>query len=164
VKACQVVEHAVLADLTSPSLVAITQMEAGEWEEDPDVEEIPDDAQMTQAQRLRAGIEFFADYGYPQNSFCTINALRDGIWEFKKGRIRVSFYDTDGAGGWTPKGKHIDRANSDDPDDEQFWWLPRFDDMIRLGHCFGKTTQVTEEEDIEMTLRVRLEDTAHDRP
>lgn len=141
----------------------MSAMVAGEWTEDPDLEDVPDDAQISQADKLRVGIEFFAEHGYPNNRYCTLNALRDGIWEFKKGRVRISFFDTDGEGNFAPKSKIQDRREADFPDDEAHWQIPQFDPLIRLGHCFGKTTEKTEEEDIIMTLQVREEDIAHDR-
>lgn len=161
-KQTHIVEHAVCADMTTPSLEAWRAMEQGAWEEDPDLEDVPDDAQIKHSQKFRAGIEFFADYGYPNNSFCTVNALKDGIWEFRLGSKRISFYDTDGRGGWAPKHKVLSINDSAYPDSD-FWWIPDMDESIRLGHCFGKTGQKTDPQDIEETLRVREEDTAHDR-
>lgn len=157
-----IVEHALCGDMQSPSETAWSQMEAGEWTEDPNVDSIPDDAQISQTQKMRTGIEWFAEHGYPSNSFCTINDLRSGIWEFRLGRIRISFFDTDGAGGFDPKYRVRDRADSPYPEHD-FWWLPEFDEDLRLGHCFGKTTEKTEEDDISETLRVREEDLEHDR-
>lgn len=136
-------------------------MAAGEWTEDPDLESIPDDAQITQAQKLRTGIEWFAERGVPNNAYCTVNNLRDGVWEFRLGRVRISFYDTDGEGSYTPKLRVRDIREAD-PDSGQFWWLPTFDEYVRLGHCFGKQTDKTEEDDIAATLQIREEDLEHD--
>ena len=111
---------------------------------------------------VRAAFQLFADMGYPNNQYCTVNELQDGVWEFKLGRVRVSFYDTDGRGSYNAKRRVISIVDSEFPD-EEFWWLPLFDEDLRLGHCFGKTTQRTEDEDISETLRVREEDLAHDR-
>jgi hypothetical protein len=157
------VHHALLEDLSSPSFEAWSEMSAGRWEEDPNFENAPDDEQIRQTSKMRAGIEFFAQYGYPQASACNVNALDDGVWEFKLGRVRISFFDTDGQGNYTPKARVLDIRDSDFPEDD-YWWVPLFDDQIRLGHCFGKTTQQTEPADIARTLRVREEDLSHDRP
>lgn len=137
-------------------------MAAGTWEEDPNLESIPDDAQIRQTEKLRTGIEWFAEHGYPVTSYCGVNELWDGIWEFKLGQVRISFYDTDGLGGYTPKRRIRDIRDSEYPDGD-FWWLPNFDPDLRVGHCFGKTTQKTEESDIAATLQVREEDLEHDR-
>lgn len=154
--------HAVCADRTCPSLIALTEMQRGQWEEDPDLEGVPDDVQIKQADKLVVGMEFFADYGYPNNSYCTINDLDEGVWEFKLGAVRFSFYDTDGQGAFTPKFRIRDRRDAEFEGD--FWWLPGFDEFVRVGHCFGKNGQKTTPEDIEMTKQVRREDLDHDRP
>ena len=154
--------HAVCEDMCSPSLEAWNLMMAGAWEEDPYFEKVPDEAQISQTQKMRVGIEFFAENGFPQNSYCTVNNLNDGIWEFKLGKIRISFFDTDGLGYYTPKLRIRDIRDADYPDDD-FWWLPDFDVRIRLGHCFGKETQQTEPADLFESERVRQEDLQHDR-
>ncbi|MDF2917220.1 MAG: hypothetical protein K0S70_1437 [Microbacterium sp.] len=155
------VRHALRADGSCPSFQALTEMSEGRWSGDPDLANVPDDIQITQGQKLHAGIEFFAEYGYPNNRYCTVNNLNDGIWEFKLGAVRVSFFDTDGEGGHSPKYRirHIDDADFSD----EFWWLPGFDDYIRLGHCFGKNSQATDDHDLQEAVRVREEDLQYDR-
>lgn len=149
-------------DQSSPSALAFREMAEGNWNEDPDfLAPPPDETQITQVEKLRTGIEFLAENGYPQNAYCTVNDLDDGIWEFRLGKIRVSFFDTEGDGVYTPKLRIQKQEHADTADD--FWWLPDFDSFIRLGHCFGKNSQQTEPADISETLRVREEDVAHDR-
>ncbi len=155
------VRHAIRENLETPSIDALEQMARGEWTEDPELEEIPDDAQITHAQKFIAGIEFFAEYGYPNTRYCNVNSLRDGVWEFKLGSVRISFFDTDGTGAYTAKLKIRDIRDADFEDD--FWWIPRFDEFLRLGHCFGKNSQVTSEQDLDTAETVRKEDLAHDR-
>lgn len=155
--------HALISDMSSPSFEAWCEMTAGEWAEDPNFEAAPDDEQIRQSAKLRAGIEFFAEYGFPQASYCNVNALNDGIWEFKLGSVRISFFDTDGLGGFVPKHRVLDRRDADFPEDDDYWWIPLFDDQLRLGHCFGKNSQKTEEDDLAETVRVREEDLQHDR-
>lgn len=157
------VRHALREDGSCPSLSAFTEMSEGRWEEDPDLQDVPDEAQIAHSDKFIAGIEFFAEYGYPNNRYCTVNALRGGVWEFKLGRKRVSFFDTDGRGGFLPKPKVRERTDSEFPDDDDFWWLPRFDENVRIGHCFGKNSQKTEADDLEESERVREEDVKHDR-
>lgn len=141
-------------------------MLTGMWAEDPEAAEegLPSDTQISRRAQLVAGIKYFARHGVPSWSACGMNALRGGIWEFKEGEKRVSFFDTDGNGGYTEKRKFKNRESSDYPDDED-WDIPGFDKDIRLGHCFGKPwgQRTTEQEDIDETIRVREEDLAHDR-
>ncbi|PPG39489.1 hypothetical protein C5C17_11910 [Pseudoclavibacter sp. RFBA6] len=137
-------------------------MKCGTWEHDPDFSgEPPDDAQMTSGQKLVAGIEWFADKGTPRPSYCTVNYLVDGVWEFKLGAVRVSFYDTDGSGGYEPKARIDDISTVEKPDD--YWQIPVFDEQIRLGHCFPKNSQKTPEADLVGVVMVRREDLEHDR-
>lgn len=161
------VVFAVEADgVTSPAENALKMMLTGEWPEDPEAkaEGLPSDTQISRRAQLVAGIKYFARNGVPAWGSCGVNALRDGIWEFKEGEKRVSFFDTDGRGGFQPKKKFKDQTVADFPDDED-WDIPSFDKEIRLGHCFGKPwgQRLTEQADLDETVRVREEDLSHDR-
>lgn len=149
-----------------PASEALKKIVLGMWDEDPEVAglALPADVQIRGGAKLMAGIKYFARHGVPDNASCKINDLRDGIWEFKEGQKRVSFYDTDGRGGYTPKARFRDRDQADYPDSPE-WEVPGFSHDLRLGHSFGKPLdqRKTEEEDIQLTLVVREEDLAHDR-
>ncbi|MDY0911579.1 hypothetical protein [Rathayibacter festucae] len=159
-------EFALAADgASSPAEDALRQIMTGTWEADPEAvaEGIPSDAQIQSRAKVMSGIKYFARHGYPPRA-SGVNALRDGIWEFKERYKRISFFDTDGRGGYEPKHKFTEREESDYPDSE-YWHIPSFDECIRLGHCFGKPPEqrTTTEQDIEATLRVRREDLSHDQ-
>jgi hypothetical protein len=152
--------------VTSPAENALKLMLTGNWPEDPEAakEGFPSDTQIDRRAQLVAGIKYFARNGVPAWSQCGVNALRDGIWEFKEGEKRISFFDTDGSGNYTPKRKFKDREKSDYPDDPD-WEIPSFERDVRLGHCFGKPwgQRTTEQEDLDESARVRMEDLAHDK-
>jgi len=160
------ISFAVEASGESPAEYALKAMLTGEWEADPEAQEegIPSDTQIDRRAVLVAGMKYFARHGVPPRSGCRLNALRDGIWEFKEGEKRISFFDTDGRGAFTPKRKFKNPEECDYPGTKD-WEIPAFDRDVRLGHCFGKPywQQKTEEKDIAETLRVRREDLAHDR-
>ncbi|MGO2862637.1 MAG: hypothetical protein ACTIIH_04350 [Brevibacterium sp.] len=124
----------------------------------------PDERQVNAHVILLSRINHFSNHGEPQSKL-HINALRDGIWEFKSASKRVSFFDTDGQGGYCPKEKYKDR--DDAPEDfaqTEFWWVPNFDEDIRLGHSFFKRGEKTEEHDIRQCKRIREGDLSHDAP
>lgn len=150
---CHIIENAVRLDGTEPAGLFMDLLRQGKVivnEEEQVDEYLPRDAS-----HVKAAIKDFAEgRELPSNRY---NKLRDGIWEFKSGDVRVSFYDTDGAGGFTPKFGTV----------KQTHWrtiveLPEFDDSIRLGHCFPKQSRTTAESDIALTKTVRLEDLSHD--
>ena len=108
-------------------------------------------------------MQYFAENGVPQNER-HINELRDGVWEFKVRAKRISFFDTDGKGHYTPKLKyHPGDAIPDDIKQTDYWWLPDFETDVRVGHSFVKTSERTLEHDIEQSLRTREGDLSHDK-
>lgn len=157
---------AVRADGSTPAEVALKAMLTGTWLADPEAqrEGIPSDTQISRRAQLVVGMKYFAKHGVHAPQQCRVNALRDGIWEFKEGEKRVSFFDTPGGGRYVAKHKFKIKENADYPDSFD-WEIPAFDRDIRLGHCFGKPFEerTTAEEDIRETLQVREEDLAHDR-
>lgn len=159
------VQPAVCADGSMPWLDALRQIAGGSWPEDPEAqrEGLPSDAQVSSLNRVVALVRYFADYGEPSRGGL-INALQDGIWEFKEGEKRFSFFDTDGNGGYAPKVKIRNRNDAEFPD-SQHWEIPTFDELLRIGHCFGKKhgQRTTSPADIAETKRIRMEDLEHDQ-
>ena len=148
---------AVASDgVTSPAARTIDELEVGMWD-DPHADSLPDEYQPKLRSQLLAHLTNLANYGdLPPSAY---NRLRDGIWEVKVESIRITFFDTDGQGGWTPKlGTRVDKW------DGYRWDLPAdFDEYLRLGHSFAKTGQKTPSDHIDASLHMREEDTAHDR-
>ena len=157
------VSCAVLSDGTSPADEVLELMSQGRWEDDPEFADLPPDAQIKQHDLFLVAMEFFADNGVPHNASVTMNALREGIWEFKIAKKRFSFFDTDGMGNKFSPRKCTDREQSVDPEDDLFWHVPDFERLIRIGHCFPKLGDKTTEKQIQRTLQVRWEDLNHDR-
>jgi hypothetical protein len=155
------VECAVCSDGSSPASNFLDQLAQGLWAPDPDAADLPSDAQLKDSDVLLEFCQQLADSGVPP--FRTaVNDLDDGIWEFKRGAKRLSFYDTPGDGTYTPKNR-IENFRDSEHTDEPTWWFPDFDDYIRLGHAFAKEAERTTEYDLLETKRVREEDLQHDR-
>ncbi|MBC7275026.1 hypothetical protein [Nocardioides sp.] len=155
------VECGLRSDMTSPAAEFIEAMRCGQWREDPGAADFPDDAQIKHVDLLLSWFDLLAEDGYPPRR-TSVNFLEDGVWEFKIGAARLSYFDTDGGGSYIPKNKIRDRANSQSPDDEEFWWYPIFDEYIRLGYPFPKTGQVAGPTNIAECLKLRAEDLEHD--
>ena len=150
------VSVAVLSDGSSPFLGLLSELEQGLWP-DPAQDEFPDSWQPKMRARLLAEFEELADVGEPARDY---DYLTDGIWELKIGNLRVTFYDTRGDGTWNKhEGRVIDShwaaRRREFPDD--------FDEFVRVGHYFAKTSQKTLARDLEEAKRVREEDLSHDR-
>lgn len=156
-----VIECAVDANGDSPARDFLQALEGGIWEPDPDSEDLPDDAQIMDYDKFLNWFRHFAEMGLPMQ-WNSVNYLQSGIWEFKRARKRVSFFDTPGDGTYEPKPKVLDRRECEYPESD-YWWLPDFDIYIRLGHAFPKTTQKTEDFDLDEAERIREEDLEHDR-
>lgn len=154
---------AVIADGSSPAAEVFQLMGGGEWREDPDIRSLPDDAQIQDYDMLLESLQYFADNGVPHSPAVKMNALDDGVWEFKIRRKRFSFFDTDGTGAKFAPRKFNDRDECDYPDDDDFWHVPCFEELIRIGHCFPKLYGRTTPQQIRRTLQVRWEDLQHDR-
>jgi len=158
-----IVEYAVDAQGELPAKRMLDELKAGLLHRDPDHQEgepWPDEAQPHDWAKLMTLIRHVAEQGIPPHGRA-VNDLIDGIWEFKRGSKRVSFFDTPGDGTYSPKLRITDRALASNDDD--YWWFPDFDDLIRLGHAFVKTDTRTSEPDLERCPRVREEDVAYDR-
>lgn len=150
------VHCALRGDLTAPASELLDDLDEGVWA-DPQAVALPDEYQANVRRRLLVSIEALAMEGtLPRGAF---NRLEEGIWELKVANLRLSFFDTDGNGGYTPKiGEAYTSWNGRTEYD-----LPEFDEKLRLGHYFAKTAQRTSNEDLEACKTVRLEDVAHDK-
>lgn len=157
---CHDVHCAVEADgETMPASEFLDALAGGVWEPDPDGgEERPDDEQIRDHAVLLHMVQVLADEGIPVHQRA-VNDLDDGIWEFKRGAKRLTFFDTPGDGSFDPKL----RVETNTAEDDEFWWFPYFDRYIRLGHAFPKTGQKAELHDLASSQRVREEDLAHDQ-
>lgn len=85
------------------------------------------------------------------------------MWEFRHGDKSLTFLDTDGKGGYTAK-LPIRRYSDAEAPDSQFWPIPYFDRLIRVGHAFTKVSQKTLKHDLSESQNVREEDLDYDRP
>jgi hypothetical protein len=159
------IECAVLEDgESSPASDALDELKSGFLAEDPDHakgEPWPDENQTHDYFQLMAMFKLLADEGEPMHAGA-VNALEEGIWEFKQGVKRFSFYDTDGAGGFEPKYRISDYEYSDAPESAH-WWFPMFDEYVRLGYVFMKTDVHAGTENVAATIETRKVDLAHDR-
>lgn len=140
---------------TAPASDLLDDLETGMWA-DPNAKSLPDEWQPRLRTRLLAHVNQLANEGdLPGSAY---NRLEEGVWELKVESVRVTFYDTDGAGGWSPKyGERVGMGSW------ARWELPDFDEFLRLGHCFAKETQSTPPDDIRASCTVREEDVEHDR-
>ncbi|MGX7676776.1 hypothetical protein [Plantactinospora sp. DSM 117369] len=145
--------------MTSPAAAFLDQLASGSWVEDPDLSGLPDDAQIGDCDKLLAWCQLLADDGLPPYTHA-VNYLQDGIWEFKIGAKRLSFYDTPGDGSYIPKAKIKDRDEA--VNDDEFWWFPDLDPEVRLGYAFPKLGPKALPDDIATSFKVREEDLSHD--
>lgn len=153
----------VRTDRTKPAEEMLRQLATGEWRDDTDhapAAPWPDEHQASDRHLLLQMIRNFADEGKPRTR-TSVNTLGSGVWEFKRGVKRITFYDTDGSGTKHIKAFCMDFATADRQDD--MWKYPNFDKHLRLGHGFAKDGQTTKQDDIDEALAVREEDLEHDR-
>lgn len=155
------VHCAVRVDGACPAGEFLDALKAGMWGPDPDALELPDDEQISDWHWFLNAIRHWAQTGEPVHPRA-VNDLNEGVWEFKHGKKRLSFYDTDGEGGYTPKLRILNHCNAEWPGNEH-WQIPYFDELIRLGYAFPKVSQATPPYDLDESQRVREEDVAHDR-
>jgi hypothetical protein len=158
------IEYAVCADGSEPALDFLLKLRDGLLEDDPDnpSNELPDDAQISDFDHFLLACRHLAEYSEPKHSG-QVNELENGIWEFKRASKRITWFDTDGVGGYSPKYKIRDRRGSP-YEASDFWWFPDFDQTIRLGHAFSKRGSRTSQHDLQLSEQVREEDLDHDRP
>lgn len=155
------IECAVRADGTSPAREFLDLIKTGTWEDDPEVEEIPDDEQVRDYHRLIDSLRYIAVHGEPRRPK-DVNYLGFGLWEVKLYTKRLVFYDTNGHGGFLAKAKTKLRQDSNNPDSDM-WWFPELDYSLRLANAWCKTDTKADPLDINEARRIREEDLAHDR-
>lgn len=146
---------AVLKDgISSPAVELLDLLERNMWP-DPKVSELPDARQANAKRRFLAQVNHLAEFGELEPGF---NRLKDGVWELKFWALRITFFDTNGDGTYSPKygSDNYDWSGTNQPE------LPIFDDFIRIGHYFGKNSPQTSPSDIYRSLKVREEDLSHD--
>ena len=150
---------AVRADgVTSPVDQFLNQLEGRAWrQETGETSTLNADEQYSAYEWVLAAIEFFAEHGefHHRGNY---NYLYEGIWEIKRYDLRISFYDTDGHGGYEPKMgvRSVYGGGGGFP-------LPDFDEYIRLGTVFEKTAARAPREELDLAAVIREEDLAHDR-
>ncbi|MFI1097543.1 hypothetical protein [Streptomyces sp. NPDC020917] len=112
--------------------------------------------------QLLAKIEYIGLNGEPPNR-SAINDLCEGVWEFKHGWHRVAYFDTPGDGTYEPKPRIGDRRETDPDCQDDYWWYPHMDSILRLTNAWSKTGQKAPPEDIQLSLTIREEDVEHDK-
>jgi len=154
------VDCAVRKDGRSPAGQFLDALKNGVW--DHTVESEPRDEQISDYHWFLNAIRHWASTGEPVYRDA-VKALEDGVWEFRHGDKRLTFFDTDGRGGYTAKLPIRRYAEAEAPESE-YWQIPYFDRLIRIGHAFTKVSQKTLKKDLSESQEVREEDLAHDRP
>lgn len=154
------ISFAVCADGCSPAAEFLDDLAAGAWQEgialgDSALDQVAD-ADMFVAQMKR-----YAKTGELGGRH-QINGLGRGIWEFKVGAKRLSFFDTDGLGGFTSRGPFTDQASSDRPT-SKIWHMPTLERRLRLADGFPKRGQTTPSKPINWAHKIRKEDVEYDK-
>ena len=134
-------------------------LKAGRWDR-PD-EALQPDEQISDYHWFLNEIRHWANTGEPTYRGA-VKHLEDGVWEFRHADKRLTFYDTDGKGGYSAKLPIINHAQAEAPNSLN-WHIPFFDPRIRLGHAFTKVGQKTPKKDLVEMKAAREEDLAHDR-
>lgn len=144
---------------SSPAADFLNALKAGKW--DRADSDLPADEQISDYHWFLTALKHWANYGEPiyRNA---AKHLDGGVWEFRHSDKRLTFYDTDGRGGYSAKLPISDHAQADVPG-SQYWEIPLFDEQIRLGHAFTKVGQKTPGKDLDAMKAVREEDLSHDR-
>jgi hypothetical protein len=153
---CHDVDCAVRSDGREPAGDFLDALKNGRWESG----ESPDE-QIDHYSWFLNAIRHWANTGEPVYRDA-VKALDDGVWEFRHGDKRLTFYDTDGRGDYTAKQPIRDHADADAPASPH-WQIPNFDPLVRVGHAFTKRSQKTPASDLAAAGDVRKEDLSHDR-
>jgi hypothetical protein len=153
------VDCAVRRDGSCPAGDFLDALKKGTWNQGDDSLEA--DEQLDDYSKFLFAIKYWANHGEPEYKD-SAKSLADGVWEFRYADKRLTFYDTDGNGGYTAKLPIRDHADADAPG-SRYWQIPNFDYQIRLGHPFTKKSQKTTKTDLLTAQVVRDEDLAHDR-
>lgn len=158
----EAVECAVGADGEAPAVAFLDALASGEWADDPEHDPPGDLEQIHDHAMLLAKIEFVGRHGQPEHGG-DVKDLRNGIWEFRHGKRRLTYWDTPGDGTWVPKPRHRDISERTTDVDDGFWWYPDLDLFLRLGCAWPKEGQKAPQDKIDEAERLREEDCAHDR-
>lgn len=150
------IQCAVRSDLSSPTSDFLDELSTGAWAVKQDESLDSHEAQVDAYDIFLAAMEYLAERGDLPKGM-VFNVLRDGIWEFKQGSIRVTYYDTDGLGGHVPKRSERSLVMG------TVQWPDDYDEYLRLTTAFEKTTQKTTEGQLYLADKVREEDLSHDR-
>lgn len=153
---CHEVDCAARSDGSAPAGEFLDALKKGRWDGGGTSDEQVDDYSW-----FLNAIRHWANTGEPVYRDA-VKVLEDGVWEFRHGNKRLTFYDTDGHGGYTAKRPIRDHAEADAPGSPH-WQIPNFDPLIRLGHAFTKKSQKTYASDLAAAVNVREEDLSHDR-
>lgn len=156
------IECALRDDRSSPAAVFWAELRAGNWSNDPYFQSPPDENQIHNAAKLLAHLRYIGENGCPPYRRC-VNFLKDGIWEVKHGHHRIAYFDTAGKGSYEPKGRVEYRMAVDPEMDDDSWWYPEMDTILRLTNGWAKDGQKAPPEKIDLALRVREEDVDHDK-
>jgi hypothetical protein len=158
---CYAVEIARRTDGVHPARDFLDDLEKGMLDGDPDTEDLPDEEQIRDYPRLIDVIRGIATYGEPAHRR-QVNYLEDGLWEFKYGRKRLAFFDTDGRGNHVPKPPQDIFTSTNVGSD--YFWFPDFDPILRITNGWVKTDDAAPPEAIELAKLIREEDLEHDKP
>lgn len=153
------VDCAVRRDGSCPSGEFFDALKTSTW--DREGESVAADDQISDYHWFLNAIKYWANTGEPVYKDA-VKSLEDGVWEFRHADKRLTFYDTDGKGGYAAKLPINNHTEADAPD-SPYWQIPYFDELIRLGHAFTKVSQKTLRNDLAAMKTVREEDLAHDR-
>lgn len=153
------VDCAARTDGSTPAGQFLDALKNGAWNQS--ALEGPVDDRIDDYHWFLNAIKYWAENGEPVYRDA-VKALDDGVWEFRHGDKRLTFFDTDGQGNYIAKLPIRDHADADAPDSE-YWQIPNFDRLIRLGHAFTKVSQRTLPHDLSESQQVREEDLTHDR-
>lgn len=137
-------------------------MQKGEWVADPYFSSPPDEDQIHNFAMFLAKISYVGENGVPETR-TDVNNLVDGVWEFKHHHHRLAYFDTPGDGTYTPKERVRDRREVDPDNQDDYWWYPHMDSVLRLTNAWSKQDQLAPPEEIDKALSIREEDVQHDK-
>jgi hypothetical protein len=136
-------------------------LKEGTWLNDPEFKPPKDTEQVSDYFKLLSKITYLARFGEPDTS-TSVNVLGNGIWEFKHGARRVTYWDTPGDGTFSPKQRVAGVADWDGEEYGSFWWYPAMDEVLRLGCGWPKTGPKAPSNLIAEAESIRVEDLKHD--
>jgi hypothetical protein len=157
----ETVECAVRSDGSSPAGRWLDEMERGARTEDPNHNPPEDPEQIHDYWKMLAKVEHLAVHGEPCYR-SDVRHLESGVWEFRHGIRRVSYWDTPGDGAYSPKTPVTDIRSLPEDRRSGNWWYPNMDVILRLGCAWDKDGRFAPPEKIAEALDIREEDAGHD--